>query len=85
MRSFLPIEITSRVRIPSPLTGKLVRIHRNETYEDILGIYVGSFRTPKWDPAGEYTFHSILGGDGVVHSYCFRNSEVVSRIIEVLS
>jgi hypothetical protein len=85
MKSLLPFQNVSRESIPSPLVGKLVRINGHETYEDIIGIYVGSFRTPKWDQGGVYTFHSILGSDGVVHNYCMQTREKPEKIMQVLA
>lgn len=75
----------SRSPVPSPLTGKLVRIHGNKTYEDIFGIHLGSFRNSNWDPTGDYIFHTILSCAGMVCNYCFRTREDVSQIIEVIA
>lgn len=54
MKSLLPSEITSHVRIHTPYTGKLAR----RSLQDIFGIYV-SFKTSMWDPASHnYYFRS---------------------------
>lgn len=75
----------NRESIHSPIVGRLVRIHGDEVYEDILGIYLGSFRVPKWDPEGEYTFHMILSHeDCAVHNYCIRNKNP-SCLIKVIA
>jgi len=74
-----------RIPVPSLFTGKLVRISRHDHYEDVFGIYLGSFRTPHWDREGEYTFHSILSSEGHVRNYCMRTDENVRSIIEKLT
>lgn len=65
----------------SPLVGKLVQICDSEIYEDIFGIYLGCFRSKKWDPEEEYLFHQILSHkDAIIHNYCIRIREGTNMI-----
>lgn len=73
-----------RIEVPSHLTGKLVRIERDEDYEDIFGIHLGCYQNPKWDTKGMYVFHRILSCEGVLRGYCLKTGEDESTI-EVIS
>lgn len=73
-----------RIEVPSHLTGKLVRIERDEDYEDIFGIHLGCYQNPKWDTKGVYVFHRILSCEGVLRGYCLKTGEDESTI-EVIS
>jgi hypothetical protein len=69
-----------RIEVPSRLTGKLVRIERDEDYEDIFGIHLGCYQNPKWDTKGVYVFHRILSCEGVLRGYCLKTGEDESTI-----
>ena len=73
-----------RTEIPYPLKGKLVVISNDNTYEDVLGIYLGSYMNLKWDPNGRFTFHTILSSTGKILNYCIATNEKIDRIIKMI-
>lgn len=73
-----------REEVPSHLKGKLVMIRDDHTYEDVFGIHLGSYMNLKWDPIGEFTFHTILSDAGKITNYCVETNKIIDRIIKVI-